>query len=230
MAWSREVWVCACSRAVSSHLSIEFPWLCVCVCLFVCFCAASSHFVCVCMGVSVCSCAAGSHVWPCVCVRVCMCMCMCMFLYGEVPFVENLCGWAAVGEWLIGWGTSQKMLTAYGTSTIRVKNFSEDAYRVWDINHHTWTALCHNCYNYRGGWRDYCGLVEKQPREVFQAPSGAGTPCSEDATTRWEPTAAPTWLSSVHADPMGTNRRPVRLACRINISEADINEVCCEIS
>ena len=177
---------------------------CVCVCLLLC----GGFPLCVC--VCVCLCAPVRRVPMCgrVCVRVCMCMCMCMFLYGEVPFVENLCGWAAVGEWLIGWGTSQKMLTAYGTSTIRGKNFAQDAYRVWDINHDTWTALCYNCYSYRGGWRDYCGLVEKQPREVFQAPSGAGIPCSEDATTRWEPTAAPTWLSSVHADPVGTNRRP----------------------
>ena len=69
------------------------------------------------------------------------------------------------------------MLTAYGTSTI-IRG-----------------PLSASCYDCRGGWREYCGLVEKQPREVFQAPSGAGTPCSEDATTRWEPTAAPTGLS-----------------------------------
>ena len=82
MAWSREVRVCAFSRAVSSQLSIEFPWLCVCVCVcvFVCSCAASSHFVCVCMGVSVCSCAVGSHVWPCVCVCVSACACACSYM------------------------------------------------------------------------------------------------------------------------------------------------------
>ena len=209
MAWSREVWVCACSRAVSSHLSIAFPWLCVCVCVCVCSCAASSHFVCVCMGVSVCSCAAGSHVWPCVCV--------CLHVHVHVPIWRgSIC---REFVWMGGGGRMGD----------RMKNFSEDAYRVWDINH-TWTALCHSCYNYRGGWREYCGLVDSHRGRYSRLhlvlehhavktrrPGGSQPPlppgCLAYTRTQWEPTAA-----------------PVRLACRINISEADIHEVCCEIS
>ena len=76
-------------------------------------------------------------------------------------------------------------------------------------------TLCYNCYNYRGGWREYCGLVDSERRVKTRPPGGNQPPlppgCLAYTRTQWEPTAA------------------IRLACRINISEADINEVCCDV-
>ena len=89
----------------------EFPFVnrvpmvvCVCVCVFAPVRRVPTLCVCVCVYGCVCVLLCGGFpcVAVCVCVCVCVCMCMCMFLYGEVPFVENLFGWAAVGEWGIG--------------------------------------------------------------------------------------------------------------------------------
>ena len=49
------------------------------------------------------------------------------------------------------WGSYTK--TPYVTSRPGGRNFSEDAYRVFDIDHrHTWITLCYNCYNYSRDW------------------------------------------------------------------------------
>ena len=29
----------------------------------------------------------------------------------------------------------------------------------------SWITLCYHCYNYRGGWRDYRGMVDSERRD-----------------------------------------------------------------
>ena len=41
------------------------------------------------------------------------------------------------------------------------KGFSSDAYSTVDITN-TWVALCDGCFDFRGGWREYRGMVESE--------------------------------------------------------------------
>ena len=39
--------------------------------------------------------------------------------------------------------------------------FPADAYKEQDALH-TWAVLCHHCYNYRGGWRNYIDMASEE--------------------------------------------------------------------
>ena len=52
------------------------------------------------------------------------------------------------------------------------KGFPSDAYKTEDTLH-TWVALCDHCYNYKGGWRNYMGMVASEKRAAY--------PCNREA-------------------------------------------------
>ena len=73
-------------------------------------------------------------------------------------------------------------------SVCSYKGFSSNAYSTVGITH-TWVALCDGCFDFRGGWREYRGMVESE--------RAADYPCAtrEECVAAWEKAFGPPGLS-----------------------------------